>query len=105
MQEVECTESKQPKQPDVTYLIEPAPAPTTSSSDAQVTLAIDETLVIFCIDVSGSMNEYDGASVSRLKAAEAAVKSQLEQLKQDSPARRVALLTFSYKVQIYGDCM
>lgn len=39
-----------PAEADVTYMIEPAPATTASGRSGK-----DESLVVFCVDVSGSM--------------------------------------------------
>lgn len=39
-----------PKEKDVTYMLEPAPATTATSKSG-----VDESLIIFCIDISGSM--------------------------------------------------
>ena len=44
-----------PKDQDITFMLEPAP----STSDA----GIDESLVIFCIDTSGSMNDTTRVSI------------------------------------------
>ena len=107
---MDCAEGQQPRESDVTYLLEPAPVSVaaTSGDAASASAVRDETLVVFCVDVSGSMNSYTqvgdgGAQVSRLRAAQAAVSKQLEALKQTYPDRRVALITFESDVHIYGD--
>ena len=94
----------------MTFLVEPAPAPTLAASGGAAGEATsrDETLVVFCVDVSGSMNSDTqvgdaGAQVTRLRAARSAVLKQLESLKQTYPNRQVALITFESDVHIYGD--
>jgi len=39
-----------PKLADVTYMLQPAPATTATSCGG-----IDESIVVFCVDISGSM--------------------------------------------------
>ncbi|XP_067876184.1 circularly permutated Ras protein 1-like isoform X2 [Heterodontus francisci] len=73
---------------------------------------IDDSLVVFCIDISGSMSvtfEINRSSnckslyMSRLQAVQEAVIQSLDYLFQTSPRTRVALVTFNNEVTIYGD--
>lgn len=96
----------------MTFLLEAAPPPAAStdaaaSAPAPAVVSTDDTLVVFAVDVSGSMDSGAGGPnpVSRLQAAKAAVIKQLDQLESEHPHRRVALVTFSDEVHIYGDCM
>eukprot|EP00049_Salpingoeca_infusionum_P015123 m.290260 g.290260 ORF g.290260 m.290260 type:complete len:966 (+) comp15816_c0_seq16:132-3029(+) len=81
----------------------------------------DNNLVVFCIDISGSMNctlevpsllsewasAKGGASaqgpkyVSRLDCVKSAVIKQLQHLSTQHPNRRVALVTFESQLQVY----
>ncbi|KAK3802743.1 hypothetical protein RRG08_012258 [Elysia crispata] len=119
---------------DVTYLLSPAPS-TSSMSMA----GVDRSLVVFCVDTSGSMcvtSEISGkiklrgnnqlrrlesfnegnenqflpsqrnrevTYVSRLQAMQAAVDHQLNQMAQQHPDRRVALVAFNNEVSVMGD--
>lgn len=51
---VDIVEEEIPTNEDVTYMISPAPA-TTSSLAADVGGPVDQSIIIFCVDVSGSM--------------------------------------------------
>ncbi|XP_069374439.1 circularly permutated Ras protein 1 isoform X2 [Paralichthys olivaceus] len=72
---------------------------------------LEDSLVVFCVDISGSMSvttEVPSSSgrlayVSRLEGIQDALQRALSSMLQDSPHRRVALVTFSDEVVIYGD--
>ncbi|XP_061108328.1 circularly permutated Ras protein 1 isoform X2 [Conger conger] len=74
---------------------------------------LEDLLVVFCVDVSGSMGvTYEvsaGSSVrsptyvSRLQSVQEALQIALSSLLQTSPKRRVALVTFNDEVTVYGD--
>ncbi|KAK5893173.1 hypothetical protein CgunFtcFv8_006069 [Champsocephalus gunnari] len=72
---------------------------------------LEESLVVFCVDVSGSMSvtaEVTSSSgsptyISRLEGMQDALQGALSSLLQESPRRRVALVTFNDEVVIYGD--
>ncbi|XP_072890149.1 circularly permutated Ras protein 1-like isoform X3 [Hemitrygon akajei] len=77
-----------------------------------ISTAIDDPVVVFCVDISGSMSvtfETTGKSsgkslyVSRLQAVQEAVNQSLDYLLETSPRTRVALVTFNNEVTIYGD--
>eukprot|EP01105_Mastigella_eilhardi_P007415 TRINITY_DN1886_c0_g3_i1.p1 TRINITY_DN1886_c0_g3~~TRINITY_DN1886_c0_g3_i1.p1 ORF type:complete len:964 (-),score=269.19 TRINITY_DN1886_c0_g3_i1:66-2957(-) len=100
-----------PKTNTVDYILAPAPKENADS------------LIIFCIDVSGSMSvttevpeiqaewqklrmgEAKGNSnyVSRLQCVKAAVDTHLERLLRQNPQKKVLLITFSNVVTLYGD--
>lgn len=124
-------EEEKPKSATVEYLLEPAPARSSSDMNSQI--------VIFAVDISGSMcsstevpgtfklkGKKDTASmlqagddhhqflpgsnrnvtyVSRLQCVQAAIESQLETMAAQTPNARVALVTFNRDVTIYGDCL
>ncbi|XP_034020768.1 circularly permutated Ras protein 1 isoform X2 [Thalassophryne amazonica] len=72
---------------------------------------LEDTVVVFCVDTSGSMSvttevvSSEGSStyVSRLESIQDALQRALSSLLQHAPRRRVALVTFSDEVVIYGD--
>lgn len=87
---------------DVVYL------PAQSEDDYQ---NLEDTMVVFCVDISGSMSvttEVSSGSgspvyTSRLQGIQDALQRALAALLQQSPHRRVALVTFNDEVVIYGD--
>ncbi|XP_060888044.1 circularly permutated Ras protein 1 isoform X2 [Labrus mixtus] len=71
---------------------------------------LEDTLVVFCVDISGSMSvttevttSSGTAHISRLQSMQDALQRALTSLLQQSPHRRVALVTFNDDVVIYGD--
>ncbi|KAM9718360.1 circularly permutated Ras protein 1 isoform 2-T2 [Menidia menidia] len=72
---------------------------------------LEDTLVIFCVDISGSMSvtaevaSGSGSTVyiSRLEGIQDALQRTLTSILRQSPHRRVALVTFNDEVVIYGD--
>ncbi|KAM9335509.1 circularly permutated Ras protein 1 [Symphorus nematophorus] len=82
--------------------------PSLSDDDYQ---NLEDTLVVFCVDISGSMSvttEVTSSSgsktyVSRLEGIQDALQRALTSLLQQSPHRRVALVTFNDEVVLYGD--
>nr|XP_020479949.1 circularly permutated Ras protein 1-like [Monopterus albus] len=72
---------------------------------------LEDTLVVFCVDISGSMSvttEVTSSSgpsthISRLEGIQDALQKTLSTMLQQSPHRRVALVTFTDEVVIYGD--
>ncbi|XP_039996421.1 circularly permutated Ras protein 1 isoform X2 [Xiphias gladius] len=82
--------------------------PSQSDDDYQ---NLEDTLVVFCVDISGSMSvttEVTSSSgspayISRLQGIQDALRRALSSMLQQSPHRRVALVTFGDEVVIYGD--
>ncbi|XP_041821218.1 circularly permutated Ras protein 1 [Chelmon rostratus] len=72
---------------------------------------LEDTLVVFCVDISSSMSvttEVTSSSgsqayMSRLEGIQDALQRALSSLLQQAPLRRVALVTFNNEVVIYGD--
>ncbi|XP_074555012.1 circularly permutated Ras protein 1 isoform X2 [Halichoeres trimaculatus] len=72
---------------------------------------LEDTMVVFCVDISGSMSvttevtasNGSQAHISRLQGMQDALKGALTSMLQQSPHRRVALVTFNDDVVIYGD--
>ncbi|XP_072281763.1 circularly permutated Ras protein 1-like [Pyxicephalus adspersus] len=76
----------------------------------------EDTMLIFCIDISGSMsvtmevsqdhpNNCDNHNIyqSRMEAVKSGLSETLDLLYRQHPRKRVALVTFSDQVKIYGD--
>ncbi|XP_054916872.1 circularly permutated Ras protein 1-like [Poeciliopsis prolifica] len=72
---------------------------------------LEDTMVVFCVDISGSMTvttevTSDSGSmlhISRLEGIQDALQKTLTFTLQQTPHRRVALVTFNDEVVIYGD--
>ncbi|XP_040271518.1 circularly permutated Ras protein 1-like isoform X2 [Bufo bufo] len=75
---------------------------------------VDQTMIIFCIDISGSMsvttevtqdqsNDYNIMYKTRMEAVKSALDQTLDFLHKQNSKKRVALVTFSDQVKIYGD--
>ncbi|XP_028263130.1 circularly permutated Ras protein 1 [Parambassis ranga] len=72
---------------------------------------LEDTLVVFCVDISGSMSVTTKVTsgsilptyVSRLEGIQDALQRALSAMLQETPHRRVALVTFNDEVVIYGD--
>nr|CAB3262650.1 uncharacterized protein LOC100181368 [Phallusia mammillata] len=85
---------------DVTYVLQPP----------MQTLGNNDSLVVLCIDTSGSMcvtSKVESPSgnlfVSRLQGVQQAIHEQLNRISTSNPGARVALVTFSDVVQMLGD--
>ncbi|XP_029943934.1 circularly permutated Ras protein 1 [Salarias fasciatus] len=82
--------------------------PVQSDNDYQ---NLEDTMVVFCVDISGSMSvtaevTSDGGSAvykSRLEGVQDALQRALSSMLQQTPHRRVALVTFNDEVVLYGD--
>jgi hypothetical protein len=117
---LEATSDEVPSAPSVDYLLTPV-APSAPPSEAAV--SSDDGLVIFCLDLSGSMGvtikvpplqaewkRLRGGTapagsdfISRQGCLQLAVEKQLEYLRYTHPNKRVLLLTFSTVVTVVGD--
>ncbi|XP_012732057.2 circularly permutated Ras protein 1 isoform X2 [Fundulus heteroclitus] len=72
---------------------------------------LEDTMVVFCVDISGSMTVTtevttgNGSTmhISRLEGIQDALQRTLTFTLQQTPHRRVALVTFNDEVVIYGD--
>uniref|UniRef100_A0A3P8T0V7 VWFA domain-containing protein n=1 Tax=Amphiprion percula TaxID=161767 RepID=A0A3P8T0V7_AMPPE len=63
---------------------------------------LEDTLVVFCVDISGSMSITTEVRRS-FHGIQDALQKALSSMLQESPCRRVALVTFTDEVVIYGD--
>ncbi|KAM9400125.1 circularly permutated Ras protein 1 isoform 2-T3 [Salvelinus alpinus] len=74
---------------------------------------LEDVMVVFCVDISGSMSATSEVSpgnamrsptyVSRLQSIQDALQRALSSMLQTSPHRRVAMVTFNDQVVVYGD--
>uniref|UniRef100_A0A674P2R1 Si:dkey-9k7.3 n=1 Tax=Takifugu rubripes TaxID=31033 RepID=A0A674P2R1_TAKRU len=76
---------------------------------------VEDAMVVFCVDISGSMSVTtevrenarlhvtSKAYISRLESIQDAIQKVLSSLLEQSPRRRVALVTFNNEVEIYGN--
>ncbi|TNM93696.1 hypothetical protein fugu_001872 [Takifugu bimaculatus] len=72
---------------------------------------VEDAMVVFCVDISGSMSvttevtlsSTSKAYISRLESIQDAIQKVLSSLLEQSPRRRVALVTFNNEVEIYGN--
>ncbi|KAE8593894.1 hypothetical protein XENTR_v10019365 [Xenopus tropicalis] len=75
----------------------------------------DDSILIFCVDISGSMsvtseieseqnlNGNHALYITRMEALKAGLLQSLDYLYNQHPKKRVVLITFSDQVMIYGD--
>jgi len=66
----------------------------------------NDALVLFVIDISGSMgmtSNVSGKWVSRLESVQKAIEGQLDYLVKNTPKKRVAFITFSNEVSVYAN--
>ena len=118
---INIEEEEKPKTESVTYvlskppLVAESPGEETKVEEEEKKDHSDETSVIFCIDISGSMDQ--GQSVgkklkymksanyaTRLECVKLAIDSQIESMVAESPERRVGFVLFEDSVHILGDC-
>ena len=100
------------------YILEAAPA---SASEQASSVSLSNKMVIYCIDVSGSMGvtiqlpqlqrewkllrEGDNIKefISRLECIKQAILRQLERMLIETPKQRVCVVVFSSSVRVLGD--
>jgi actin-related protein len=91
-----------PSDADAAYVLLPAAASAAASTAAK---APSRPLVVFCVDISGSMSvtaEVGGKHVSRLDAMKQAIVKQIDELRASEPSTVVAVITFGNNVTLYG---
>lgn len=98
------------------YLVKKAETTTTVTNETEtveeeVVESKDETSLIFCIDISGSMSDWHQVEkngqkqqAQRLKLVTEAVLKQLEEMKKTHPHRKVGVVLFESGVTLLGDC-
>ena len=99
--------------PPATYVLSAAGAAASGAAAAST----NTSRVIFCVDISGSMSttiKVPGGvqleknvgtvhKVTRLECMKAAVRGQLERIRQKEPHRQVTVITFGSEVTVYAD--
>ena len=118
---INIEEEEKPKTESVTYvlskppLVAESPGEETKVEEEEKKDHSDETSVIFCIDISGSMDQ--GQSVgkklkymrsatyaTRLECVKLAIDSQIESMVASCPNRKVGFVLFEDAVHVLGDC-
>lgn len=93
-----------PSKADVTYMLEPASLVVVAAGDGGASGKTDgqESIVVFCIDYSGSMSTVvargGNRNITRLDGVKRAVCHQLERLEDSSPGCRIAVVAFESNV-------
>lgn len=105
---VDLTKEEKPNDEDVTYMLEPAAAAAASEAAVSNAVSADESIVVFCVDYSGSMEAVvattpDNKSITRLQGVKRAVHFQLQQLVETQPNCRVAIVAFESEVVVLAD--
>ncbi|XP_041351897.1 circularly permutated Ras protein 1-like [Gigantopelta aegis] len=123
---IDITQEEIPKDDRFDYMLSPpdAEAKTEETGSAEKPAKLDKKpgIIIYCMDISGSMDrrvqvsEMQAAwrqertgerdrvnSVSRLGCIKHAVQRLLEQLKVEQPEKSVMLVTFGSEIRIHGD--
>ena len=89
-----------------TYVIKPSNDTKNPNHDKKLT---NEGYISFCIDLSDSMctkiqvNNKSNTDISRLDGVKLACIDALKMLKNESPYKKVAMITFANSVRFYGD--
>jgi len=94
-------EEEIPQATEMTYLLE-APAQVEQAEEekkaGEEVKKSDKISVVFCIDISGSMQ-----SGGRLEACKKAIAGQITAMHESNPDRKLGLVTFENAVEIIGD--
>ncbi|XP_033103947.1 circularly permutated Ras protein 1-like [Anneissia japonica] len=110
-----------PKEKSVEFLLAPSPSLVASGSGKASAVDSNDGVIIYCIDISTSMQsatkmpdlqglwkEVKSGSakqslVTRIDCMQIAIVRQLERLQLENPRKRVGLVAFNNTVIIYGD--
>ncbi len=88
-----------PTTPTIEYIIE--------KSTKEETEDLSQRSIIFCLDISGSMNtsfiEKNDVTISRLEIIKGTVIKNLKEINKKNPNYKVGLVTFESEVIAYGD--
>jgi Mg-chelatase subunit ChlD len=101
--EIRADAEELPKSESVAYILE---GPTVQTSEGLVDDMVEDSdiiSVIFCLDISGSMEAKAPGGQTKLECVRVAILSQIEELKRNTPGRRVILITFGNEVTVYKD--
>lgn len=98
--EIRADEEEMPKTDAVAYILEGS---TVMVDNSEFLDDKDNIAVIFCLDISGSMEAKAPGGQTKLDLVKIAILAQIEEMKRNNPARRVLLITFGNEVTIYKD--
>eukprot|EP00829_Urostomides_striatus_P001935 TRINITY_DN1209_c0_g1_i2.p1 TRINITY_DN1209_c0_g1~~TRINITY_DN1209_c0_g1_i2.p1 ORF type:complete len:512 (+),score=179.44 TRINITY_DN1209_c0_g1_i2:49-1536(+) len=99
----------------ITYILQAAPeAPAATVSATEDKKIEDAVSVLFCLDVSGSMDATTSVSkkmkyanndhvITRLEALKIAIDSQIEKMAKETPNMKVGFVTFESAIELIGD--
>jgi hypothetical protein len=91
-----------PTQDSVTYIMEPAPVQESVSVPSNPDQNLeDDSCVIFCVDVSGSMSSYASGFQTKLACVKSAILAQIQDMKAKSPNQKIVLITFGQQVKLH----
>lgn len=91
-----------PSHDSVTYIIEPAPVQESVSVPSNPDQNLeDDSCVIFCVDVSGSMSSYASGFQTKLACVKSAIVAQIQDMKAKSPNQKIVLITFGQDVKLH----
>jgi len=83
----------------------PAEAAAAAADGAAAAAPDDDCYVVFCVDVSGSMNmtsKVNDKYISKLACVAGAVYAQMDALRHEHPNRRVCLVTFGSDFDVFN---
>lgn len=90
---------------NVTYTLEQAPDVEETKDTVQTSdIGLDDSTVIFCLDISGSMNSYAG-NVSKLQCVKSAILGQIKEMKDKTPNQKLILITFGSLVTVHKSAL
>lgn len=90
---------EKPKSATISYIIEAAPVVDSKTAEEKKTdsgIAKDISIV-YCIDVSGSM------AGGRLSSVQQSIKTQIKEMAENHPDRKIGIVTFTNYIDIIGD--
>lgn len=98
MKKVDLDFAELPRGSEFNYLLE-APAQIANKTNDDV----DDTSVIFCVDISGSMDSYVQGGGTTLSLMKAAVNAQVSSAATKSKHRKMGVVAFESGVHVIGD--
>jgi Mg-chelatase subunit ChlD len=93
-----------PKSSDTYYLLTHAQQFAAQKADvANLPVDSDDVSIIFCLDISGSMDTIVEDKCSRLELVKEAIRAQVDEMVKSNPLRKAGLVLFGSNVIIIGD--
>eukprot|EP01132_Coremiostelium_polycephalum_P003718 gene3718-4631_t len=124
--DIQLNKEEIPQSNIVDYILEPAPIGPDQkniNSDDDEKKSKDESVILYCIDISGSMMQATlidnnmanilgvkpsspnlPVYVPRFTLIKYAIEAQITELKKQYPHRKVGIITFGSEVRVVGDC-